>query len=555
MDGAGWLLLVSGVGVGFGWQPLGDGSPRYEYVVQVEPEVAARLADGHSLPIVADVPAEVQPIGRIRVVVGRDDVPRQRMMTLLKPATDGVASGAAAGGGVELAQYNAAPRYGSPPAQNPYPAPAAGATAPQETASVWNSQPDPSITPTLAPPSSQQLFGQPAASGATWNSGATTAVADATASATNSAMSSVEQGLQQAVAPVQEGLEKVDSQIRSAVGDLGQRTQSIVDELRQPFKTPAAAPTAAPTAAATGAAPAGATAWNGGAAAPPTVNPLRTGATAADQVWNNPTAATSGTQPPSTPPFASSTSGAPAPTAAAGSSAAVEWNHPSAAPTAATSGAGAAGASVPTGVASAPSPSGSQGDPWAGVPDPRTPGGAAATSQPGAGGMAERSLPYGGFGSPVADAGPKFPLGTPTTVAAASTPPGQAAAGTATVGSHMLTKPADRPLDESAPAAATAAVPAATSGTPTTATAPPTTPPWATSTAVTATTPPAAVNPATAPAVGRDNTAAILLAWVLLSGSIAGNLYLFWSYLDVRQKYRSLVRKTARAVGSRFSAA
>jgi hypothetical protein len=32
-------------------------------------------------------------------------------------------------------------------------------------------------------------------------------------------------------------------------------------------------------------------------------------------------------------------------------------------------------------------------------------------------------------------------------------------------------------------------------------------------------------------------------------------MYLFWSYLDVRQKYRSLVRKTARAVGSRFSAA
>jgi hypothetical protein len=37
--------------------------------------------------------------------------------------------------------------------------------------------------------------------------------------------------------------------------------------------------------------------------------------------------------------------------------------------------------------------------------------------------------------------------------------------------------------------------------------------------------------------------------------SAAGNIYLFWSYLDVRTKYRALVRKTARAVGSRFSAA
>jgi hypothetical protein len=42
---------------------------------------------------------------------------------------------------------------------------------------------------------------------------------------------------------------------------------------------------------------------------------------------------------------------------------------------------------------------------------------------------------------------------------------------------------------------------------------------------------------------------------MLLCGSGAGNVYLFWSYLDVRTKYRALVRKTARAVGSRFSAA
>jgi hypothetical protein len=61
---------------------------------------------------------------------------------------------------------------------------------------------------------------------------------------------------------------------------------------------------------------------------------------------------------------------------------------------------------------------------------------------------------------------------------------------------------------------------------------------------------------ANAPAAGgRDNAFIALVAWVLLFGSAFGNLYLFWSYLDVRQKYRSLVRKTARAVGSRFSAA
>jgi hypothetical protein len=59
----------------------------------------------------------------------------------------------------------------------------------------------------------------------------------------------------------------------------------------------------------------------------------------------------------------------------------------------------------------------------------------------------------------------------------------------------------------------------------------------------------------TASAGGRDHTVIALVAWVLLSGSAAGNLYLFWSYLDVRQKYRAMVRKTARAVGNRFSPA
>jgi hypothetical protein len=64
-----------------------------------------------------------------------------------------------------------------------------------------------------------------------------------------------------------------------------------------------------------------------------------------------------------------------------------------------------------------------------------------------------------------------------------------------------------------------------------------------------------AANGAGVTASGKDNGVITLVAWVLLFGSAFGNLYLFWSYLDVRQKYRSLVRKTARAVGSRFSAA
>ena len=45
---------------------------------------------------------------------------------------------------------------------------------------------------------------------------------------------------------------------------------------------------------------------------------------------------------------------------------------------------------------------------------------------------------------------------------------------------------------------------------------------------------------------GPASIFSLLLAWVLLTGSVGGNVYLFWSYLDVRGKYQSMVR-TARS--------
>ncbi len=491
MDGTALILLVSGVGVGFGWQPMPDGSQGYEYVVQVEPEVASRLADGHSIPIVAEIPKEVQPIGRIRVVIGRDTLPRQRLVTHLKPAVD---AGAVNADRVKLAQYNqyADPRYrAAPPDDN-----------------TWNNQPDASITPTdAAPPSGQQLFGQPQSAGDTWNNGtATAAVADATAGA----FDRVSQEMQRAVAPVTNGLEKIDSQVRGAVGDLGQRTRGIVDELREPFNPQPPLPAdARPTAGAAARAET-AQAWNQDAAAPPTGNPLRTNVNPGGSGWNHePADASQVAQPPATPPFATSQVG---------------------------------------------------GDPWAGVPDPRNQGGAPQLANPNdAPSFGTRPMPFGGVGSNSQIPGPQFPpLGnppatTPTGTAATSTPP-------AAVVGNMLKQPADRPLDGSplSPTiAGTAPAPLASNPIlqPATTARPWSVAPPATA-ATTAANPAAAANaPAATPPAGRDNTVAVLVAWVLLTGSIAGNMYLFWSYLDVRQKYRSLVRKTARAVGSRFSAA
>ena len=44
----------------------------------------------------------------------------------------------------------------------------------------------------------------------------------------------------------------------------------------------------------------------------------------------------------------------------------------------------------------------------------------------------------------------------------------------------------------------------------------------------------------------------MILSWVLLSGSGAGNLYLFWSYLDVRSKYRGIIHGSSHRASERY---
>jgi hypothetical protein len=562
MDGAALLLLVSSVGVAFGWQPMPDGSQRYEYVVQLEPELAKALADGQSIPIVGDIPEHVQPVGRVRLVVGRDDLPRQRLVTQLKPASDG----SGADSGVALAQYNqpaygdqrygAAPPQQAPPstqnpgaAGNPYTQP--NAAAQQDGGTSWNTQQDESpITPTeSSPPSGQQLFGQAPQGAATWNNSRST---DAPAAEMAAApFDRVGQGLQQAVDPLKRGIERLDSEVRGAADNLGDRTKSLVNELRQPFQQPQLpADTRQPgSSAAIG----NEQAWNQGGPSAGSQNPLRDDGLQAGSTWNNQAT----TQPADTrtqaPPFTNNQSAAPSPTGTG-----TLWNDGS--ESTATSNPQSAGVTTQQQSAS--------GDPWAGVPDPRARTGVGGNSSGIAAevpGLATRPLPFGGLGSEQPAAGPQFPnlgvatnqqlstVGVPATQPNSTSTTAHTAVPPATVAGNMLNQPADRPLDGAASQTAASTLPMASPGN---LSRLPTSPAGAPQTASPATIPASpvlAANPA-APAP-RDNTVAVLAAWVLLSGSVAGNLYLFWSYLDVRQKYRALVRKTARAVGSRFSAA
>jgi hypothetical protein len=77
MDAALALLYVVLGGVNYGWQPADDAANGYEYIVQVEPELLDAMRRGNAVPIESNVPAEVAPIRKVRIVVGRGELPRE----------------------------------------------------------------------------------------------------------------------------------------------------------------------------------------------------------------------------------------------------------------------------------------------------------------------------------------------------------------------------------------------------------------------------------------------------------------------------------------------
>ncbi len=90
MESTALLLITSSMSVMFGWQPMPDtdsmeGGQKIEYIVQIEPELLATLKEGQSIPITSDIPDDIGPIGRIRIVVGREDLPKQNLVTRFKP--------------------------------------------------------------------------------------------------------------------------------------------------------------------------------------------------------------------------------------------------------------------------------------------------------------------------------------------------------------------------------------------------------------------------------------------------------------------------------------
>lgn len=559
MDRAAFLLLFSGVGLG--WQPMPDGTNRYECVVQIEPEMLDELAQGKSIPVAGELPAHVQPIARIRVVVGSGEVPRQQLVTLMKPidgsATPATGAAVVPDSSIKLAQF-----YGTTPAAS-------------SGAAEWNAAENrygvpgsaPATAPAAAPVAAAPPAYQPAASNEanSWNIN----------EATNAAAAQVGQSVENAAQPIRDGLNQMDDRVRSAFDRVGDSVKQTFDDLGRPLRgEPAAQP---------------ATNWNpppataaAGATLPAAA--AGTGAAAAGMNWNQPEApaAVAGSTPvqpgprygspaasippwPTTPTDAGATagqivgSGAPSatadPVAAPAGAAAGDYNWNST-PDATAEAPPAAGGTIVSG--SQPPPA---DDPWLRA-DPRFRSGGAAAAGPAQPGASSVSIPGAGAASGEVAVLPNVPWNA----GPAAAPPPLGTPAIPAFGKDMLALPASRPLegvDAAAPALGglAASFPtAADAARPPSASrildAPaqdwPARPAAAETKPATTAAERAAASP---PPAARDNAALVIAAWVLLTGSIAGNLYLFWSYLDVRQKYRALVRKTARAVGSRFSAA
>lgn len=71
------LLFVPLLGVSFGYEPSSDAEVGYDYTVQVEPELLEQMKAGEAEAIEANIPPEVSPIRRIRVVVGNQPLAKK----------------------------------------------------------------------------------------------------------------------------------------------------------------------------------------------------------------------------------------------------------------------------------------------------------------------------------------------------------------------------------------------------------------------------------------------------------------------------------------------
>ena len=211
------VLVAALWSVTFGYEPSPEAEVGYDYIVQVETETLAALERGDLPAIEANLPEEVSPVRRIRVVVGDGELPRKlrppvrqaMARTAQRPDIDAAASSTL------LAQTGPAGGFGR--AATGF---SNGPATPPPTAAT-------STTPaTTVPPPQYRAFdyATPATTSATTN---------------NAATSGLDGSLQRITQPV----ENARDVLRETANNLGHAGQQAIDNTRQLMSDVVAPPT------------------------------------------------------------------------------------------------------------------------------------------------------------------------------------------------------------------------------------------------------------------------------------------------------------------------
>jgi len=255
------MAVASSMGVMFGWQPMPDdasngGAPKIEYIVQIEPELAATLQAGHSIPITSDIPDDIGPIGRIRIVIGREELPRQKLVTHFKPwpakqSLEGQSrEGQSREGIVETqltvppVQRNGSGRYGPqatgtnailPPGGNVPNGGGANTANPLGRALHQGAQKAKNfaaeVKQQILPPTGNQLFGN----GSINSQG----VQNAIGNTANQLQQGLQHGLERSV---QQVADRAGQGLRQAVGDVGQGARDAANNFGRSLLPPSSTP-------------------------------------------------------------------------------------------------------------------------------------------------------------------------------------------------------------------------------------------------------------------------------------------------------------------------
>lgn len=274
MDTAALLLLISSLGANLGWQPAAEGQAGYDILIQVEQQSLDNLVfttqqrERLKRKLRATLPRDIAPIQAIRFISHEDDLPRRRRMVALKPLlqSDQESPKRLSRQGLKLTQYNGPiagagenSRYGNSSAANfdPYAKPSVNGQqaaarnpfSPQDALAEEARQAGQNLTRY-----SQEQLGQfqnQAARGIdstvnTARDSVNNTLRDIQAAPRVQAQELfggqqadsqvASRPLERLAQPLREGVDRLDDRVRTATDNLGDRTRQLFDHLGRPIQ-------------------------------------------------------------------------------------------------------------------------------------------------------------------------------------------------------------------------------------------------------------------------------------------------------------------------------